>query len=160
MDFDKIALMFYVPQYEEYFKRYAKDKSIKEYVDFTPWNCRLIFYGNELAGFLKVFTRNEEINDREISIALIPKYRGKGLATYMITTLVNNLFGDTSCEFVHMSIDKQNIASIKMALNCGFIENEELERELREDGDDRTLVFSIRNMNYGENRECLMKKRI
>ena len=41
-----------------------------------------------------------------------------------------------------MSIDKDNIASINLAKSCGFIENKELEEELRENKDDRTLVFS------------------
>ena len=35
-----------------------------------------------------------------------------------------------------------------MAHNCGFIENSNLEQELRDTGDDRTLIFSRKNPFY------------
>ena len=89
--------------------------------------------------------------DREIYIGLIEKYRGKGIAKYVVNLLTSNIFyNDPNCEFIHLSIDKDNISSIRLAHACGFVENKELEKELRENNDDRTLVFSIENQFYKE----------
>lgn len=155
IDLGKISFKSYTPKYDECFDVYGK----QEYVSFAKWDSNLIFYDDEFAGFIKVYVRDYERNDREIQIALIPKYRGKGLATCVITSFVNNLFkANSSCEAVHLAIDKRNIPSIKMAINCGFVENEDLERELREDGDEFTLVFTVKNMNYGSNDEETAKR--
>lgn len=83
MDFNKIRFSNYIPTYDKYFDNYLKDKSITKYVHFSKWDSTLIFYEQEFIGFYKVITRNEEINDREIYIAIIEKYRKKGIASYI-----------------------------------------------------------------------------
>lgn len=63
--------------------------------------------------------------------------------------LTKNIFiSNTECPYIHLSIDKENISSIKMAKNCGFKENYLLEQELRETNDNHTLIFSIKNKFY------------
>lgn len=149
MELDKIRFESYIPLYEKYFETYLKDKSITEYVSFSEWDSSLIFYDDDFAGFYKTTTPDDELNDKEIYIALIPKYRKKGIASYTVNTLTNNIFASNqACEYVHLSIDKENTSSINMAHNCGFIENSNLEQELRDTGDDRTLVFSRKNPFY------------
>ena len=154
MDFTKIKFASYNPSYDEYFNYYLKDKSITEYVNFFIFFLALIFYDNDFAGFYKNIVRDDDLNDRELYIALIPKYRQKGMASYVVNTLTERIFeNDAECEYVHLSIDKDNLASIRLAQNCGFLENVSLEEELRADGDNRTLIFSTRNKNYGERTE-------
>lgn len=149
MEVDKIKFESFVPSYEKYFETYLKDKSITEYVSFSTWDSSLIFYDDDFAGFYKTITPDDEVNDKEIYIALIPKYRKKGIASYVVNTLTNNIFtSNQDCEYVHLSIDKENNSSINMAHNCGFIENTNLEQELRDTGDKRTLVFSRKNPFY------------
>lgn len=149
MEVDKIKFESFVPSYEKYFETYLKDKSITEYVSFSTWDSSLIFYDDDFAGFYKTITPDDEVNDKEIYIALIPKYRKKGIASYVVNTLTNNIFASNQdCEYVHLSIDKENNSSINMAHNCGFIENTNLEQELRDTGDNRTLVFSRKNPFY------------
>ena len=149
MEVDKIKFESFVPSYEKYFETYLKDKSITEYVSFSTWDSSLIFYDDDFAGFYKTITPDDEVNDKEIYIALIPKYRKKGIASYVVNTLTNNIFASNQdCEYVHLSIDKENNSSINMAHNCGFIENTNLEQELRDTGDNRTLVFSRENPFY------------
>ena len=71
------------------------------------------------------------------------------MASYVVNTLTNNIFtASPDCEYVHLSIDKENTSSINLANNCEFIENSSLEQELRETGDNRTLVFSRKNPFY------------
>lgn len=149
IDFSKISFQSYIPLFDKYLDMYAKDKTITEYVSFAKWDCSFIFYDNDLAGFYKIQIRDYDLNDREIYIALIPKYRNKGIAEYVVNTLANNIFkNDFSCQIIHMSIDKSNTPSINLAKRCGFEENKALEGELRNDGDDRTLIFSIKNKYY------------
>ena len=50
-----------------------------------------------------------------------------------------------SSKDIHLSIDKENVASIHLALHCGFIENKDLEQELQEYNDNRTRIFTIHN---------------
>ena len=149
MEWDKVKFESFRPSYEKYFDTYLNDKSITEYVSFSKWDSSLIFYKDDFAGFYKTITPDEEKNEKEIYIALIPKYRKKGMASYVVNTLTNNIFtASPDCEYVHLSIDKENISSINLASNCGFIENSSLEQELRETGDNRTLVFSRKNPFY------------
>lgn len=151
MDYNKIKFISYSPIYDKYFDILKEDNSITKFVSFSKHDSRLIFYDNDFAGFYKTMYRDDDLPDREIYIALIEKYRGKGIAKYVIDTLTNNIFeSDPNCEFVHLSIDKDNISSIKLAQNCGYTENEKLEDELRENNDNRTLVFSIKNKFYIE----------
>lgn len=150
IDFSKIKFRSYTPILDKYIDMYAKDKTITEYVSFTKWDCSFIFYDDDLAGFYKIQIRDYDLNDREIYIVLVPEYRSKGIAEYVINTLANNIFkNDSSCEVIHMCIDKSNTPSINLAKRCGFEENKALECELRNDGDDRTLIFSIKNKYYG-----------
>lgn len=149
MDFSKIRFKSYTPSCDKYLDTYLNDKTITEYVSFSKWDSSFIFYGDDFVGFYKVLIRDYDLNDREIYIALIPKYRNKGIAFYTINTLTDNIFkNDIECEFVHMSIDKYNISSINLAKRCGFVENTVLESELRNDGDNRTLIFSMKNKYY------------
>lgn len=149
MELDKIKFKSFMPSYEKYFELYLQDKSITEYVSFSTYDSSLIFYNEDFVGFYKTITPDEEVNDKEIYIALIPKYRKQGIASYVVNTLTNNIFtSNPDCEYVHLSIDKENTSSINMANNCGFIENENLEQELRDTGDNRTLVFSKENPFY------------
>lgn len=149
MELDKIRFESYIPSYEKYFETYLKDKSITEYVSFSKRDSSLIFYDDKFVGFYKTMTPDDDLNDKEIYIALIAEYRKKGIASYVVNTLTNNIFASNqNCEYVHLSIDKENTSSINMAHNCGFIENSNLEQELRDTGDDRTLVFSRKNPFY------------
>ena len=151
MDFSKVSFSSFIPAYKEYFKL-AKDPSITKYVSFTEENSSLIFFNKKLAGFFRIDYRSDELNDRELYIALLEQFRGAGLAQYVIKTLCNNIFiGDKSCEEIHLSIDKDNTQSINMATCLGFERNTELERELREFGDFRTLIFTIKNRNSNKN---------
>lgn len=152
IDFNKIRLTNYIPIYDKYFDEYLKDPTMNRFVSFSKRDSSLIFYEDSFVGFYKTMFRDEEQNDREIYIGLIPEYRGRGIASYVVTTLTKNLFeSDPQCEFVHLSIDKDNSSSIILAHNCGFVENLDLEEELRAYGDNRTLIFSIRNKSYGTN---------
>lgn len=151
MNFDKVSFPPLLPDYIKLFDLAKNDENIRKYVSFSPVDSNLIFYENDLAGFYKVVFRDEDTRDREIYIALLDKYRGLGLAQYVVGTLATNIFSnDCSCNFIHLSIDKENLASIKMAESLGFIRNEELEQELREYNDYRTLIYSLRNKNYSE----------
>ena len=154
MDYNKIRLTSYIPIYEKYFEMLKNEKSITDFVSFFKHDSRLIFYDNDFVGFYKTMYRDDDSLDREIYIGLIEKYRGKGIAKYVINLLTSNIFyNDPNCEFIHLSIDKDNISSIKLAHSCGFVENEELEKELRENNDNRTLVFSIQNQFYKEEKK-------
>lgn len=151
MDYNKIKLASYIPIYDKYFEMLKEDKSITDFVSFSKHDSRLIFYDNDFAGFYKTMYRDDDLPDREIYIGLIEKYRGKGIAKHVLNTLTSNIFeSDPNCEFIHLSIDKDNTSSIKLAKSCGYIENKELEVELRENNDDRTLIFTIKNQIYDE----------
>lgn len=155
---NKIKLVPYNPTYDKYFDILKDNKSITQFVSFSKHDSRLIFYDNDFAGYFKTMYRDDDSADREIYIALIEKYRGKGIAQYVINLLTNNIFeSDYNCEYVHLSIDKDNISSINLAKNCGFIENIKLEQELRENNDNRTLVFSIKNKFYIEENKSNIK---
>ena len=146
MDYNKINFRPFSPNYEDYLNQINSDKSVSEFVNFSKSDSRLIFYEDDFVGCFKTMIRDDDLPDKEIYIGLTKKYRGKGISKYVISKLSNNIFeSDNACEYIHLSIDKDNIASINMAKSCGFTENIDLENELREYGDNSTLVFSIRN---------------
>lgn len=150
MDFKKVSFPSFIPSYKKYFEL-AKEQSIAKFVSFNEYDSNLIFYDNEVAGFYKVVYRNDELNDREIYIALLEKFRGCGLAHFVIKTLCKNIFSnDLNCEAIHMSIDKDNLASIKMAESLGFKRNEDLEKELREYNDFRTLIYTLKSRLHND----------
>jgi RimJ/RimL family protein N-acetyltransferase len=154
MDFKKVKFSSFIPGYEKYFDILKTDKSITNYVSFSKYDSSLIFYDNDFAGFYKTMYRDDDLTDREIYIALIEKYRGMGLASYVINYLTNNIFdSDKNCEFVHLSIDKDNKSSINMAINCGYNINKELTKENIDMKDERTLVFSKKNPNYKQSND-------
>lgn len=154
MNFNKIRFSSFIPSYEKYFDILKEDKSITNYVTFSKHDSNLIFYDDDLVGFYKTMYRDDDLPDREIYIAIVQKYRGKGIANYILSTLCNNIFeSDTNCEFIHLSIDKNNIPSIKMAEKAGFKRNEELEKELRKYNDNNTLIYTIKNNIYTNERE-------
>lgn len=160
IDFNKIRFVGYIPTYDKYFDYYLKDNSMTKFVSFSKRDSSLIFYDDDFVGFYKTMIRDEEENDREIYIGLIPEYRKMGIASYVVTTLTNNIFeSDHNCSAVHLSIDKDNYSSINLAKKCGFFENSTLEQELREYGDNRTLIFSIKNKLYSKNEETHQAQR-
>ena len=138
-----ISFKGFVPSYNKYLSEINSDESVTKFVSFNPSDSRFIFLDDEFVGCYKTMLRDDDLPDREIYIGIKKEFRGKGIAKYVLSTLTNNIFeSDNACEFVHVSIDKDNIASINLAKSCGFEENKELEEELRENKDDRTLVFS------------------
>lgn len=160
IDFYKIKFKSYIPNYDKYFDHYLSDKSMTEFVSFSKRDSSLIFYDNDFIGFYKTMIRDEDENDREIYIGLIPEYRKMGIASYVVTTLTNNIFeSDPQCSAVHLSIDRDNYSSINLAHNCGFLENLTLEQELREYGDNRTLIFTMKNKFYNKNEETYQSRR-
>lgn len=160
IDFNRIRFTGYVPTYDEYFDYYLKDDSMTNFVSFSKRDSSLIFYDDKFVGFYKTMIRDEEENDREIYIGLIPEYRKMGIASYVVNTLTKNIFeSDSQCSAVHLSIDKDNYPSINLAHNCGFLENTTLEQELRDSGDNRTLIFSMKNRLYSNDTEITHTQR-
>lgn len=157
MDFNKLDFKQFSPNYESYLDEINSDKSVSEFVTFSKSDSRFIFYEDDFVGCFKTMLIDDDLPDREIYIGLIKKYRGKGIAKYVINKLSNNIFeSDNACEYIHLSIDKENLASINMAKSCGFIENTDLENELREYGDDKTLVFSIKNPYLEKEKDIIL----
>lgn len=146
MNLDEIEFHNYIPTYERYFDEDLRDPSILKYVSFPKREATLIFHKQDLVGCYKTMVWDEQRNDREIWIAILPKYRHKGIASYVIKTLIHNIFSnDLTCPEIHLSIDQDNLSSIQMAHACGFFEDNHLEQELRENGDNRTKIFTIQN---------------
>ena len=154
MEYSKINFKGYIPTYEKYLEEINSDKSLTKFVSFNSSDSRFIFYDDEFVGCFKTMLRDDDLPDREIYIGIKKEFRGKGIGKYILTTLTNNIFdSDNACEYIHVSIDKDNEASINLAKSCGYIENKELEDELIKYGDDRTLVFSNKRKTYEDKKD-------
>ncbi len=138
----------YNPSYDKYFTILKEDESIKNYVSFPKNNSTLIFLDNVFIGVCRISLRDYDSNDMEIYIAIVREYRCKGLAEKVLEQLCHNIFlANDKCHYIHLSIDKENETSIKMAEKAGFKRNEVEEGELRLYGDNRTLVFTIESLD-------------
>ena len=145
MDYTKINFKSYVPSFEKYINMVNTDSTINKFVTFSKYDSKLIFFEDTFIGCFKTMIRDDDLPDKEIYIGILPEYRKKGISKYIINVLCNNIFeSDEACEYIHLSIDKNNEASIQMAKSCGFIENLELENEIKKYGDDKTLIYSKR----------------
>ena len=148
MDYSKIHFKSYTPMYQQYLEDLNHDENVRKFVNFANHNSRLIFYGDDFVGAYRVELSDEE-DCFEIFIGLIKKYRGLGIAHHVVSYLAEVYFENNhQVRYAYLSIDKNNEASIKMASKCGFIEDEDLERELKDNNDPNTLIFIKPNQYY------------
>lgn len=144
-----ITFKGFIPTYKKYLDEINSDESLTKYVSFNSSDSRFIFMEDEFVGCFKTMLRDDDLPDREIYIGIKKEFRGRGIAKYILNTLTKNIFeSDGACEYIHVSIDKDNIASINLAKSCGYTINKELTDELIKDGDNRTIVFSSKRKTY------------
>lgn len=147
MDYSKINFKSYIPSYDKYFEQMKDDNTMKEFVYFTPSDSNLIFYDDTFIGFYKALYDEDE-NSVELFIGIAKEFRGKGIGSYVINKLSDSTFqNNANCESIDLSIDKDNISSIAMALKSNYQRNLSKEEELRKFNDDRTMVFTRYNPN-------------
>ncbi len=158
MDFNKINFKSFIPSYERYLDILNSDEEVRKYISFSKYDSKLIFFDYDFVGCFKTMTLDDESNDREIHIAIIKKYRGMGIASFVINKLTDNIFeSDNTCESIHLSIDKNNEQSLKMGTKCGYKLNEELTKDNINMGDSNTIVLSKKNPNYITENEKYLK---
>ena len=78
----------------------------------------VIEFSNIPVGFIDLFNYTE--NCCEVGVFILKKYRNRGFATDALKLIVNYSFNSLKLESVHCSIDKNNISSINLFINCGF----------------------------------------
>lgn len=148
MDYSKIHFKSFTPIYQQYLDDLNHDENVRNFVSFANHNSRLIFYGDDFAGAYRV-EFSDDGDCFEIFIGLTQKYRGLGIANHVVSYLAEVYFENNhQARYAYLSIDKNNEVSIKMAKRCGFIEDEDLERELRDNNDPNTLIFVKPNQYY------------
>lgn len=148
IDNSKIHFKSYTPMYQQYLDELNNDENVRKFVNFSNHNSRLIFYGDDFVGAYRVELSDEE-DCFEIFIGLMQKYRGLGIANHVVSYLAEVYSkNNPGCRYAYLSIDKNNESSIKMANRCGFVEDENLERELRDNNDPNTLIFVKPNQYY------------
>ena len=153
----EITFKGFVPSYKNYLDEINSDESLTKFVSFSSSDSRFIFLNDTFVGCYKTMLRDDDLPDREIYIGIKKDFRGRGIAKYVLNTLTKNIFEtDNACEYIHVSIDKDNIASINLAKSCGYTENKVLENELRENKDDRTLVFSTKRKTYENKKDIVL----
>jgi len=84
----------------------------------------IVSYLNEYIG---IITLSEVVDKYFITYGLIKESRGKNLASLLLKEFSNQVFLDNNnINDLYLSINKQNIASRKVAYNAGYIKDSEV----------------------------------
>lgn len=109
-----------------YFDNYEKSKEL-----IGPGNCEgfVAIKDNELFGIFEFYHPEKEL---EIGLAINPKFTGQGFAKDYVLSGIN--FGINYYNYkkdtVKLFVDKENTPAYKAYLNAGFIEIQEVKKEI------------------------------
>ena len=80
----------------------------------------------------------------ELSISLLPEYRGKGIGTTLLFELLNSL-KMKNCRYVSLSVQKANTAALRLYRKAGFriVEDKGDELVMKIDLENNEAVFAI-----------------
>ena len=109
----------------------AKPRTIKEEKEFlrlnarkrkdkTEFNFSIIYNGNELVGGIGVRIDQFRSHIGEIGYFVDERYWGKGIATYAVKELEKFIFLNLSLHRIEIRTAKENKASGKIAIKCGY----------------------------------------
>ena len=73
----------------------------------------------------------------ELSISLLPEYRGKGIGTVLLSELLDSL-KMKNCRYVSLSVQKANTAALRLYRKAGF-------RIVEDKGDELVMKFELEN---------------
>ena len=73
----------------------------------------------------------------ELSISLLPEYRGKGIGTVFLSELLNSL-KMKNCRSVSLSVQKANTAALRLYRKAGF-------RIVEDEGDELVMKIELEN---------------
>ena len=93
------------------------DNNYFQYVTHTENVYFYKVYENEILIGTIHLEKNENL--LYMDILIFPEFQRMGFATNVIKDIQNDIFG-LNCETIEISIDKSNIASIKLFENAGF----------------------------------------
>ena len=77
--------------------------------------------------------------------SLLKEYRGKGYGKLILNDVSNYLIENYNIRSITLDIDRSNIASIKTALSCGYIMDEEEYLSRNMNG---KILYHLDNYNY------------
>ena len=80
----------------------------------------------------------------ELSISLLPEYRGKGIGTVLLSELLHSL-KMKNCRYVSLSVQKANTAALRLYRKAGFriIEDKGDELVMKIDLENNEAVFAV-----------------
>ena len=82
----------------------------------------MIYLGDEHVGLLTVRGVNTDIGVGEPLIMIGPAYRGRGIATAALRAVGTYMFHDRRIALLHVTVRKDNLASIRVMEKVGFKE--------------------------------------
>ena len=99
---------------------YDKEEFINNIISGTgKYNCiYLVMLDSNYIGFVSLYYCD---NTYEICDGIINKYRNKGYSTKILKEFSKYIFSNTNITELYGYIDENNIASIKSAINSGFV---------------------------------------
>lgn len=119
---------------EEQFKKYfGKVIDTKNDNDNIFMKSYLVNYKNEKIGYIYLSDKIERDDIKAVTLYyyIDSNYRNKGLATKLISELLSYLQNVEYINYIILNIHKDNIPSIKVAIQNGFIKNMEDEEEIQ-----------------------------
>ena len=80
----------------------------------------------------------------ELSISLLPEYRGKGIGTVLLSELLDSL-KMKNCRYVSLSVQKANTAALRLYRKAGFriVEDKGDELVMKIDLENNEAVFAV-----------------
>ena len=120
-------------------ERYFKNPKIPQYSDHLAWfesalksedfQLFVVRSKGENVAHIRLDRNASDTNRVEVGIALAPAFRGKGLAVPALLSALGKC-RDIGYGFVDAEIHRENIASIRLFQNAGFVFAEDLEDPL------------------------------
>lgn len=102
---------------------------------------------NELVGFFDVKNIDWNIPKAEIGYFIDTKYLGKGLASQFLEVVTHYYMNTLGFNKILLRIHEENISSIKVAENCGFVKEGSIRKDYKKTNGEIVdmLYFGITN---------------
>ena len=125
---------FYKMHNEEQFKKYFGKVIYNKNTDNNIFMKNyLVNYNNEKIGYIYISDKIEKDDIKAVTLYyyIDSDYRNNGMATSLIKELLNHLKNQEKINYIILNIHKENIPSIKVAIQNEFIKNMEDEEEIQ-----------------------------
>jgi RimJ/RimL family protein N-acetyltransferase len=100
------------------------EKTCSNWSDFEKPNTYSFFwfvkYGDDIVGNTNINNINKMMMTAEIGYGVFAKFRGKGIATKIVTAITKNTFGHTPLRKLSAFVHEDNAASLRVLEKVGY----------------------------------------